>query len=208
MNRTNLTTAALISFILLGSACGCGNIARKMFGVPTTTEIKAEIEKQKIEIKAQLIQEGLVPPSKEKLKTPPIAARGLNLMMFGGAALIFLGVLTAVLFKKFQDAVIAVACGGSMMAVSMLAETYPWVIILLAIMVLIGIGYMLFVTYRGRQQQKTLQHLVTAVDTVDEAANNAVREKIKATTTRRELDLIKSVVDKTKKKLGLPTTSR
>jgi len=104
----------------------------------------------------------------------------LVLYVLGGLAVIG-GIVVAVWLKRVVLG-LAVAGGGiALMAVATLFETYPWVVLVGAGVLLVGFAWFLYDAWKGGRLSKALKAVVTGVENAPEEAQAQVKAEIKKT---------------------------
>ena len=148
-----------------------------------------------------------LPKEKSRAETPPIAAKGLNLLMYGGVAVVLLGV-GMLLLKRNADALLSMCAGAGLIVTTMFAERFPWVIYILGAGIFFFLGYVLYNSYRGKQNDIALKHIVQGIETVP-AFSKEVKDNIEKVAGEKD-KLVRSVVNRVKKKNGwvAPRNSR
>lgn len=124
---------------------------------------------------------------------------GSSLLIWLGAALIVAGVVVGWGLKEIRIGIALALGGGVLIGTSVLIDQFPWVFLAIPVAVL-GIGAYLFIYMQ--QHGLTLKTIVTGIEDTDPEAAAKVKASI-SEAAGANYDKVKSVVSKTKKKLGL-----
>jgi len=104
-------------------------------------------------------------------------ASGTNVLMLIGALLIAGGIVVALKFNRGLGVAMA-AAGGALVAVGVVVDRYPWVLVL-GLVAVAGVGvWFIWDQRRKRRQEVTLAGVVTGVDAAPPEAARAVKDSI------------------------------
>jgi len=128
-----------------------------------------------------------------------VVKSGSSLLVWLGAFLVIAGGVVAFGLKEIRIGVALAIGGGVLIGTSVLIEQFPWVFLAIPIAA-IGIGAYLFIYMHNHGL--TLKTIITGIEDSDPEAAAKVKASI-SDAAGANYDKVKSVVSKTKKKLGL-----
>lgn len=126
----------------------------------------------------------------------------LQPLYYVGAAAIILGIVIGYISGSMVLGVVTAAAGGSIILMAFTLETYPWIGLIAGIMILMAIGYVIYLLWKGNAMRKTVEAVVPAVEEMDEDQGHELKKWIESH-AKSDKKKVKSEVTKVKQKLGL-----
>ena len=130
-------------------------------------------------------------------------SNGSLILLIGAGALAAMGVLVLVWLRMTRLGLALIGAGVAVGATgaffSWVATDGKWVLVILAIGLLGGVGYVMFRLFRNKQVDTALKHLVTGIA---QGKSKTVRNNIEKSAGKSDV-IIRKVVGRTKKKHGI-----
>lgn len=127
---------------------------------------------------------------------------GYNWLLILGGILMAGGVAVIIWLPTQKSIGLAAATAGlTMIVTSVVASQYPWVFLILGVVVLGALGFWLYTTYKNNLTTKTLTTVVKGVENAPEAEATTIKSSIKEIAEKAGIyDAVKKTVSKVKAK--------
>lgn len=129
------------------------------------------------------------------------AKNSTSALVWVGIALIVAGILCWILLKMTTLGLSLVVAGGVLIAVGLLVQTYPWVLLVAFVVVLGIIGYFLYRAWKNGQIQAALTNIVKGVEKAPADAAALVKASIDGVGNDKTRQVTKNVVSSIKRSL-------
>lgn len=133
---------------------------------------------------------------------PPQNKTSLTFLYWFGAASFVGAAVVAWLLKDFRLTMILIALGIALIATGYICETYPWMMLIVFVLMLLGIIHVVYELHNSQQKDVVLGTIIKTVDGLANEKKEELTDKIKLVAGDKA-ERVKQTVNDFKKKLGI-----